>query len=652
MGYLFLNTLMSKGREGIGRMSPDSDGETSEPAAQEAVAKEVPKVKLDNLMGRVKTAKEYNRINAAEKSTLENRHETTPSGRLERIAEEADARAQEKLVAQNTGLFNRLSNVAKRGWEVVKGLGKIFSFVHEDVILPIKDALSDIVSGRKESGEAVGEVAQRIDTLQNQIATASPEARGALEQQLAEAQDEMAELRDPHNAARERAAREKAQEKAEQIEGKAFMKSEEERMKAEKLAADVAAAKERHREKLEREAMERDARMNLGRGAAMLIVKAAGEDPEKMSLSEGEMLAIGAVIEGAKAAIKMPETLKAGAERVKAGVEGYIDDEKAKARAAWELTRGAARGLVLADDMGEMYDNLKDAKDAAKKTIGASLSLTASALRNEPVRAEILEALGMQPDEGSGNAREILKTSLKNGALFAPRLLGAAARQVYGGVRDSEVVKDYTPAARKVGRGLKYGALGVGALVASPILLPGAGIYFGGKAAKRGYEAGKAAAGRGYDALESAAARKLMEVAPVIGEAIGPVLEDTARFINNARNAPADARKELGKIGEDLNAVLLSTAEDINTGTRKAAEAYATFAARLNAIKSAAVTIFNRLEAEAIGEAAKAKHPEVVQGIESAEDALEELELDEEVKLETNPYTAPTPRITREGNAA
>lgn len=623
------------------------------PAPAEAEGVNVPK--RERVMPSIE---DVNKANAAERAAAERREKgETPSGRIERIVAEIDAEAQSKLIAQNTGLLNRLTNVAKRGWAAVKGIGKIFGFIKEDVILPVKDAFSDIVTGRKEDGEAVGEVAQRIDTLQTQISTATPEARGALERQLADAQDEMAELRDPHNAARERAAREKAEEKAAQADAKKFMKSEEERMKAEKLAEDAAAAQKRHAEKLEREAMEREARANLGRGAAMLIVKAAGEDPEKMTLSDRELLAIGAVIEGAKAAIKMPDTLRAGAGKMKAGVENYLDDEKAKARAAWELTRSAMRGMVMADDFGEMYDNLKDAKDAAKKTIGASLSLTASALMNKGVQEGVIEALGLEEyhdeilvagdEEGDGtvevqSGRDLLLKTLKGGAVKSKALMGKAVMDVYEGVRDSEIVKDYTPAAQKVGRGLKYGALGTGALIASPILIPGAGIYFGGKAIGRGYTEGKAAAQRGYDALEGAAARKFMEVAPAIGDAIDPVITDTLQFLKNAQNVPGDARKELTKVGEDLNAVLLSTAEDINANTRKAAEAYNTLAKRLKALEVGAVALFHRLEAEAISEAVKAKNPELAEDVKTA--TTLEVQLTQMAK---NAADAPEPQNVR-----
>ena len=593
---------------------------------------------------------ELNKANVAEKSAAEAREKgETPSGHLERIAAEADGRAQEKLLAQNTGLLNRIGNVARRAWDVVKGFGKMAAFVKEDIYNPIKDAAKDFFSGRKEDGEAVGATMEKIAGLQQAIRNTTGEDRESLMKKLTGAEEELQMLRDPHGYQREQDAKgrevlaqEAEQAKKDKVDAKAFMKSEEARMSAEKLAGDVAAAQERHRVKLEREAMERDARVNLGRGAAMLIVKAAGEDPSTMTLSEKELSAIGAVIDGAKSLVRMPE-------KIRTGVGEYLDDEAAKARGAWRLTRGAVRGVLMADDIEEIVGNLADAGKAAKKVAGASLSLTASALMNRDVQEGVVEALGLEEhaedivagdEEGDGtvevqSARSLMLKTLKSGAVSSAKLMGKAVTDVYEGVRDSEIVKDYTPAAQKAGRGLKYAALGAGAIVASPILIPGAGVYFAGKGMKYGYEAGTAAA-----------SAKLTEMAPAIADKVAPIIESTAQFIDNAMNAKKDGAREFAKIGEDLNAVLLSTAEDINTNTRKAAKAYNTLATRLSALKAGAVALYNKLEADAISEAAKAKNPEVAAGI---DDALEELDAIDDI-VEAGPAVGadvPEARINR-----
>lgn len=606
------------------------------PAPAEAEGVNVPK--QERVMPSIA---ELNAANKAEAAAAERRDKgETPSGALERLANEADARAQEKLLAQNTGLLNRITNIAKRGWEVVKGIGRVFGFVNKDIVLPVKDAFVDIATGRKEDGEAVGVIVEKIAGLQQAIRSTTGEARKALEAKLAEAEDDLEMLRDPHNAARALAEREKAQAKADQVAGKAFLKSEEEQMKAEKLAADVAAAKEKHAAKLEREALDREARLNLGRGVANLLAKVGGEDTSNMSLSEGQLLALGTVINGAKRGVAGALNLPS---RIQTGLKEYKDEELAKAKAAYEMTADALDAVTLGEDRRELWAFTKDA-----------VSFTGAVLMNKDVQQEVLDVLGQEQEfatDDEGNVTEVTKNrgtanalanAIKDGAVSNVKLMGGAIADAAREIRDSEAVasakRGVVNTAKVTAAGAGGFAAGTAMVAATPFALAAAPYMMGaaltGAAAFGTYRGAKA----GYEAASTAVNAKLTEMAPAIADKVAPIIESTAQFIDNAMNARKDGAKEFAKLGEDMNAVLLSTAEDINANTRKAAAAYNTLATRMRALKAGAIALYNKLEAEAITEAAKAKNPEVAANVSSA------INLNAEVDAATSNIDAPEPR--------
>lgn len=570
----------------------------------ESPQKEIPRVNPEKLMGRVMSSKEYARRNDADREAMENRGET-PSGKLERIAAEADERAQEKLAAHNTGLFNRIKNVASRTWDAVKGIGK---FIKEDIVVPF----SEVFTGKKNENAAdVVELDNKLDDLHSAIANAegNPELQDTLTKKYNALQAEREELVDPRGFARRAAENEKEKAKEELAEAQAFMKSEASRLgneAAEKYVHDldsaVAKAKEMHKLKLEQEADAKAARVNLGRAAATLLMKAAGENPETASISEKQALAIGAIIEGAKGTMHLPERARAGYESAKGSI-------KKGAKDVYEVTRDAAKGMVMADDIIE-----------GTKGLGRAFSFIGAAIMNKPAQEEILAVLGAEEvqmvDAGDGvmqneGTRTALARMLKNGAVNSFSAVGTAAKDLWSAARDSETAQTVKSGGRKAAKGLGYVALGASVIAAAPILIPGAGIYYGAKAAKRGYEIGS-----------SKADKALVKMAPALATVLAPTIEVTAAIID----APMNTKKEIRKLGQEANDILLSTAETINENTRNATAAYNTFTTRLEAVKSAAVRIFNTLEAEAISEAKRRELPELSENVGAAAELLAQVD--------------------------
>lgn len=620
---LFLRMLMSIGREETGRMSPDSDAEASEPAAPVAAAPEGVNVpKRERVMPSIES---LNARNAAERSAAEKRERgETPMGNLELIAKEADARAQETLVAQTTGFVNRVTNIAKGTWKALSG---IMSFINKDVVLPVYDSLRDLFSGRKENGELVGESVQKIEALQNQISTSSGAERDALEKQLADEQDQLAYLRDPHNAARDMAAREKAAAEAEKVEAKAFMKSEAERIAAENLAEAVAKAKEAHAAKLERERIAREARANLGRGAVILLSKLTGTNPEESGLTEKQILAIGSVIDGAKrgviGAIHLPG-------RVATGLQEYKDGEIAKAKAAYEITVTALDDMTLGEDRRELWAFTKGA-----------LSFTGAVLRNADVKQEVLDILGQEQefttdDEGnvSGVAKNrgtavVLARAIKDGAIYNGRIMGGAIAEAAREIRDSEMVASIKKGAKNTaavaGAGAAGYATGTAGMAAAPFVFMGTaavapymlGAAAGGAAAYGTYRAGK----KGYEVASAAATRQIEKMTPAIVDNVVPMVEAIADIDQMARNLPENTRILVKKVGGEINDALLAGADSINEKTRQGLKFYRDMKARLGQLSEVAQLAYNKLEQEALAEAARAKNPGLAANVDAAIDA-------------------------------
>lgn len=601
-------------------MSPDSDAEASEPVAPVAAAPEGVNVpKRERVMPSIES---LNARNAAERSAAEKRERgETPMGNLELIAKEADARAQETLVAQTTGFVNRVTNIAKGTWKALSGF---VSFINKDVVLPVYDSLRDLVSGRKENGELVGESTQKIEALQNQISTSSGAERDALEKQLRDEQDQLAYLRDPHNAARDMAEREKAAAAAEKVEAKAFMKSEAERIAAENLAAAVAKAKEAHAAKLEKERLDREARTNLGRGVASLLAKVSGEDVSTMGLSEGQLLALGTVIDGAKRGIIGAVNLPG---RVTTGLKEYKDGEVAKAKAAYQLTKEALDDMTLGDDRRELWAFTKDA-----------VSFTGAVLMNKDVQQQVLDVLGQEQvfaTDDEGNVAEVTKNrgtadvlanAIKDGLADGARDMGKAIAEAARDIRDSEAVASIKKGAKNTaavaGAGATGYAVGTASVVAAPFALAAAPYMLGaaatGAAAYGTYRGAK----KGYEVVSNAASKKLTEMAPAIADAIAPAIMFTANLLD----APGDLSRELNSKEfqqnvADMNQTILETAKSIEEKRQRGIAFYRDMKARLGRLSEVAQLAYNKLEQEALAEAARAKNPGLAANVDAAIDA-------------------------------
>lgn len=646
---LFLRMLMSIGREGTRRTSPDSGAAASEPvvpAAAEVVAapEGVNVPKRERAMPSIEDLKV---LNAVEKISANKRERgETPMGNLEVIAKEADARAQEVLVAQNAGFLNRVTNVAKSAWTAVSGF---VSFIKADIVLPVYDSLKDFVSGRKESGELVSESTQKIESLQNQIIRSSGAERDALEKQLADEQDQLAYLRDPHNAARDMAAREKAAAAAEKVEAKAFMKSEAERIAAEDLAAAVSKAKEAYAAKLEHERIAREGRVNLGRGTIILLAKLVDADPAKTGLTEKQLLALGSVIDGAKrgviGAINLPG-------RVKTGLTEYKDGEIAKAKAAYELTSDALYDMTLGEDRKELWAFTKGA-----------LSFTGAALMNKDVQQEVLDILGQEQEfatDDEGNVAEVTKNrgtadvlanAIKDGTVDSFKAMGKAVVDTARDIRDSEAVasakKGVKNTAALAGAGAAGYASGTVGMAAAPFVFMGTaavspymlGAAATGAAAYGTYRAGK----KGYEMASAAATRRLEKMTPGIVETVAPMIEAMADLDEMARNLPDNTRMILKKIGGEVNDALIANADAINEKTRQGIAFYRDMKARLGRLSEVAQLAYNKLEQEALAEVARANNPELAADVAAAIDAR--AAVDAEAALPADAMEVATPRI-------
>lgn len=575
------------------------------PSANETPVQDTPK--LSREMPSIKSLEA--RTKSDEKAAELRERGETPTGKLERISNNAEAQARVELAAANTGFVNRVKNF---GSKVLQGVKGFFSFLKKDIILPVADAAHDIITGRKESGEAVSDVEQRISVLQQSISHSEGPGRSALEEKLADAEEELMMLRDPHNWERAKAAEiaenERATAKNEKTEATAFMKSEALREKSE--AAQKAL--EMKQALAEREAQAHEARANLGRGALTLILTSAGEDPSKTEVPEAMALAVGAIIQGAVEAVKAPGEIKAGWESAKQELREDISAVKERASTI-------TRGLLHVDDATKLYNTGKEA-------LGASLSLTGAILKNTEVQQEILDYLGQEQElatgdeEGEGavegkRGREVLLQAMKDLKTGTGNVIGKAVKDTWEGVRDSEIVEAVTPAAKKLGRGAKYTALGAGALLASPILIPGVGIYFAGKGAKAAYELGT-----------GTASEVLTEISPQLAEVIAPVIKSTAELIDNTMNLKGDAKKEFAKLGADINTLLINTAGEINEGTAKVGKAYDNFITRKNTLLNGAKILLMNLEQQAIDADTRQKNAKEVAALENAQKLLADLE--------------------------
>lgn len=625
---LFLRMPMSIDREG-------RSAEAQEPAAAAAEVVAAPKgvnvAKHERVMPSIES---LNALNAAERSAADKRERgETPMGNLEAIAREADARAQETLVAQTTGFVNRVANVAKGAWKALSGL---VSFINKDIVLPAYDSLRDLISGRKENGELVGESVQKIEALQNQISNSSGPERDALERQLADEQDQLAYLRDPHNAARDMAAREKVTEAAEKAEARAFMKSEAERIAAENLAAAVARAKEAHTAKLESQAINREARTNLGRVVANLLAKVSGEDVSTMGLSEEQLLALGTVIDGAKRGIIGAVNLPG---RAKTGLTKYIDGEVATAKAAYERTSDALYDMTLGKDREELWAFTKDA-----------VSFTGAVLMNKAVQQQVLDVLGQKrlfaADE-KGNIEviknrgtaDVLANAIKDGLVNVTKEMGTAVAQAAREIRDSEAVATVKKGAKNTvavaGAGAAGYAIGTAALATTPFAIASAPFVLGasatGAAAYGTYRAGK----KGYEMASTAASRQLNKMIPGIVDTVAPMVEAYVDLDEMARKLPENSRLLISKVGGEAHKALMDGAEAINAKTRQGLSFYNDMKARLGRLSEVAQLAYNKLEQEALAEAARAKNSELCAEIDSAIDARVEVDAEAALQAES-----------------
>ena len=628
---LFLRMLMSIGREGTGRTSPDSGVAASEPvvpAAAEVVAapEGVNVPRRERVMPSIEDLKV---LNAVEKISAERREKgETPMGKLELIAKEADARAQETLVAQNKGFLNRVTNVAKGAWKALSGFA---SFINKDIVLPVYDALADFVTGRKENGELVGESTQKIEELKNQISTSEAGAeRDALEKQLAEEQDQLDYLRDPRNAARAMAEREKATAAAEKAEGKAFAKSEAERIAAEDLAAAVAKAKEAHAAKLERERIDREGHANLGRGTVIILSKLTGTKPEESGLSEDQILALGSIIDGAKkgiiGAINLPGRVAAMPGRVATGLQEYKDGEVAKAQAAYELTKDALYDMTLGEDRAELWAFTKGA-----------LSFTGALLLNKKVQEEVLDILDQKQEFGADGktvvknrgTADVLANAIKDGTVQGFKDMGLAIVDAARDIRDSEaaasVKKGVKNTAAVAGAGAGGYAVGTAGMAAAPFVFMGAaavapymlGAAAGGAAAYGTYRGAK----KGYEVASAAATRQLEKMTPGIVDTVVPMVEAVADLDEMARNLPGNTRALISKVGGEVSKMLIENADAINEKTRRGLAFYNDMKAKIGVLSEGAQIKFDRLYQEALTEVERAKHAAEAAELDSAIEA-------------------------------